>query len=119
LAHQLAARGYRVELYDPYFHNHPAALAQTYDFIMMTEVAEHLFEPGFELERLRRLIKPGGALGIMTALYHSEVDFTSWYYRRDPTHVCFFSEQSILWIQKNLSFSSATITDQRVIWLQT
>jgi hypothetical protein len=36
----------------------------------------------------------GGWLGIMTSFLTTDDAFESWYYRRDPTHVTFYSEKT-------------------------
>ena len=33
----------------------------------------------------------------MTKLVRDQSAFASWHYKNDPTHVCFFSEQSWQW----------------------
>jgi hypothetical protein len=34
---------------------------------------------------------------VMTKLVKSHDAFVSWHYKRDPTHVCFFSEDTWVW----------------------
>jgi SAM-dependent methyltransferase len=91
LSLMLAERGHSVALYDLYYANHPQLLEQQYDFITATEVVEHLANPGAELERLWRCLKPGGLLGLMTKLVASPESFANWHYKTDPTHISFFS----------------------------
>ncbi|NIO11952.1 MAG: methyltransferase domain-containing protein, partial [Deltaproteobacteria bacterium] len=69
-----------------------------YDFITATEVLEHLHEPGLELARLWAILKPGGHLGIMTRMAEPEMEFSNWYYKNDPTHVCFYSRETFKWL---------------------
>lgn len=84
-------RGHRVALYDLYYANYPALLEVQYDFITATEVVEHLARPLVELEKLWRLLKPGGQLAMMTKLVASPEKFANWHYKSDPTHISFFS----------------------------
>lgn len=35
----------------------------------------------------------------MTDLYKSDIDFPKWYYKNDPTHVFFYSDEAFKWIQ--------------------
>ena len=97
LAHMLQRAGFELCLYDSFYRPDTSVLAGQYDFICATEVVEHLHRPGAELDRLWSLLAPGGWLGIMTKLVRDQSAFASWHYKNDPTHVCFFSEQSWQW----------------------
>lgn len=97
LAAMLEERGCRVSLYDVFYYPDPAVLQRSYDFITATEVVEHLHRPGDELERLWRLLRPGGMLGIMTKRVSSQNAFLRWHYKNDLTHVCFFSVATFDW----------------------
>ncbi len=97
LACMLREAGYPVSLYDSFYLPDTGALQGRYDFICATEVVEHLHRPGPELARLWGLLDPGGWLGIMTKLVRDRAAFATWHYRNDPTHVCFFSEQTWQW----------------------
>jgi cyclopropane fatty-acyl-phospholipid synthase-like methyltransferase len=104
LKHLLEPLGYKVENYDPFFHPDVSVLKQKFDFIASVEVFEHLYSPGAEIARLRRMLKPKGHLAAMTCLVVETVDFASWWYRKDPTHVVFFSKKSFEWISDQHSF---------------
>jgi hypothetical protein len=97
LASMLREAGYVVSLYDSFYLPDTGALQGRYDFICATEVVEHLHRPGPELDRLWAMLAPGGWLGIMTKLVRDRAAFATWHYRNDPTHVCFFSEQTWQW----------------------
>lgn len=90
--------GFTMDAYDPFFAPDAGVFARRYDFITCTEVAEHLFEPRAELDRLWRLLEPGGALVIQTGRVLDDTRFANWSYRRDPTHVVFFSDASFGWL---------------------
>lgn len=94
----LAEAGHPTADYDPNFRPDPAVLARTWDFITCTEVVEHLHSPGEVFARLDALLKPGGFLAIMTERLTPEQDFVGWRYRRQPSHVVFYSDQTIDWI---------------------
>ena len=83
--------GHSMAVYDHFYAPNPAVLDTTYDFITATEVVEHLHHPRQELDHLWTILRPGGILGIMTQLVPDHEPFAQWYYKRDPTHVCFFS----------------------------
>ena len=113
----LREAGYIIECYDPHFWPDLAPLQQTYDFIVACEVAEHLREPGRELKRLQQLLRPGGYLAIMTHLYEPGTDFTHWYYRRDPTHIVFYSAVTFTRLGQTFGFSKVEIRSERLVIL--
>ena len=76
------------------------------------EVCEHFYRPGVEFQRLRKLVKRGGVLGLMTQLYDG-VTFKDWYYRREPSHVVFYSKDTLGWIAKNFGFEHVSVLDKR------
>ncbi|MCP4716771.1 MAG: class I SAM-dependent methyltransferase [Deltaproteobacteria bacterium] len=101
--------GHTMSLYDPFYAPDQSALENKYDFITATEVVEHLHQPEREFSRLWGCLKPGGFLGIMTKLVIDRDAFSCWHYIRDPTHVCFFSQETFTWLaqqwQAELTFS--------------
>jgi len=90
--------GFDMALYDPFFHPATSALEQQYDFITCTEVVEHLYRPAEVFRQLDSLLRPGGWLGIMTCFQTDDDRFDQWHYRRDPTHVVFYREQTFAWL---------------------
>lgn len=98
LSHLLSLKGFRAFNYDLYYYPDQEQLRRTYHFLTCTEVWEHLYQPREEIERMIRLVKPGGLIGIMTSGHRGEAFFHDWHYRRDVTHVSFFSEQTMRWI---------------------
>lgn len=117
LAEMLRKKNYDISLYDPFFWPNTSPLKTQYDFVSASEVVEHLFDPQREFERLKSLLKPGGALFVMTLLYTPETDLNSWYYLKDPTHVCAFSEKTFRWIQGRFDFSRVEFLNPRIISL--
>lgn len=100
LSQLLTGRGFKTYNYDLYYHPNQDELRKTYHLVTSTEVWEHLYSPRLEIERMLRLLKPGGLLGVMTSGHRGEAVFHDWHYRRDTTHVVFFSERSMQWIAK-------------------
>ncbi|MFO7746382.1 MAG: class I SAM-dependent methyltransferase [Orrella sp.] len=94
LAAMLSEAGHRMTVYDPLFFNDELALKAQYDFITCTEVAEHFHYPFEEFERLDKRLNPGGVLAVMTRFQTDDAAFANWHYRRDPTHVVFYREQT-------------------------
>ena len=90
--------GYEMYNYDPFYFPNKSALSQQYDFITATEVIEHVYDPAQVIDQLKSLLKPNGILAIMTETMLDPERFADWWYHRDITHVCFYSEQTLQWI---------------------
>lgn len=91
--------GFPVSLYDPFFApDRSVLIEQGYDFITATEVLEHLHDPRGNLDALWNCLKPSGVLGIMTKWVIDQAAFSRWHYIQDPTHVCFFSRETLAWL---------------------
>ena len=118
IAKILEDRGYEIALYDPFFHPNEAVLDKTYDFVVCCEVIEHFHRPLEEFRRLRKLLKPGGHLFCMTDPLPSSAEFEAWYYKNDPTHVIFYSEDNLSYIKQEAGFAEV-ILRERLITLST
>lgn len=101
LAEMLEERGHTVALYDHFFYPDADTLEQAYDFITCTEVVEHLFRPAEVFRLLNQMLRPGGWLAIMTCFQTDDARFEHWHYRRDPTHVVFYREQTFTWLARH------------------
>lgn len=98
--------GYQIEIYDPFFANDKSKLDSQYDFITCCEVAEHFYHPNEEFHKLHGLLKENGILGIRTGIMTSEINFKSWFYKEDDTHVVFYTPKSINWICEQFQFEN-------------
>ena len=107
--------GHRVALYDPYYAPERSVLSMTYDFITLSEVAEHLARPGAELDNLWTCLAPRGWLGIMTKRVRDRAAFATWHYINDPTHVSFFSEATFRWLANRWSATIEVVGDDVVL----
>jgi 2-polyprenyl-3-methyl-5-hydroxy-6-metoxy-1,4-benzoquinol methylase len=106
--------GYSIIEYDPFFHNYPDLLKQKYDFIASCEVIEHFHNPYKEFQLLRSLLKPSGKLFCMTNLYNDNINFHTWYYKNDLTHVIIYQKETIFWIKKMFNFKHVYIEDNLI-----
>lgn len=100
----LRDRGYEIDIYDPFFANNKERLKETYDYIVCCEVVEHFHNPRLEFNRLKSMLNPGGSLYIKTELYSEGIDFDSWYYKNDPTHVFIYHAEAMKYIEKQFGF---------------
>lgn len=111
----LEEKGYSVDNYDLYYCPDTPLETNTYDFITSTEVFEHFYSPGKEIEKIWNTLKPGGVLGVMTLFYpQTKEEFNKWWYKDDPTHVCFYSPKVFDFIANKLGAEVEVISDQVV-----
>ncbi|WP_345990048.1 class I SAM-dependent methyltransferase [Sulfurimonas sp. HSL1-2] len=95
LAELLRRRGFEVTIYDKFFAPEAPAPEARFDLITATEVIEHIADPMQTLAELKARLVPGGTLALMTQFHQSsEAFYQNWWYRRDPTHLVFFTPRS-------------------------
>jgi SAM-dependent methyltransferase len=105
---ELLSSEHVVDSYDVYFHPDLSFLNKKYDFIILSEVIEHLRDPVSELKKLKSILKPDGILFVKTKLV-PEKSFSTWFYKRDITHVQFFSDDSFRHLSKKFGFEEASM----------
>jgi hypothetical protein len=108
----LQKKGYSIDLFDPYYQK--KLLRDRYDFILCSEVIEHFSNPHQEFEFLKAHLEKNAVLFIMTQIWRNQIDFKDWYYPRDPTHISFYSEKCLSWIQKNWGFQRLAIRGENL-----
>lgn len=113
----LKEQNYKVILYDPFFCPDQSFIKNQYDYIILCEVLEHLYNPRKELKRLISLLKKGGVLLIMSLLYRPDISFQNWHYRNDPTHVFILQNETIEYLT-NLFQLKCIYKDYRFICLK-
>lgn len=101
----LKRRGYKVSLYDIYFHNKKENLNATYDLVISTEVFEHLSDPLNIFENIiRNCVKKSGYIALMTRMHpNNNQKFKNWYYKTDETHIGFFSKETFEFLAQKLN----------------
>lgn len=87
----LQERGYKMKGYDAFFFPIRPTQKREFDFVVCCETVEHFHKPVEEFHYIGELIGQTGILYVQTQLWNPQMDFSKWYYRRDPTHVCFYS----------------------------
>ena len=91
----LKRRGLEVDIYDLFYTPKKVYEDKSYDLITSIEVFEHLSKPLEILELLVKHLNPYGYIAIMTKFPPNEDnEFLNWWYRRDPTHISFFTPKS-------------------------
>ena len=91
-------RGFTMRDYDPFFFPNTELLDARYDFVVCTEVVEHLRRPGEIFARLNEMISPGGVIGVLTGILEEDGSFPAWWYHRDFTHISFYRPETLEWI---------------------
>ncbi|MBN2604533.1 MAG: class I SAM-dependent methyltransferase [Bacilli bacterium] len=102
----LVQNGFDAFDYDPFFNRNEAYLSKKYQLITCTEVAEHFTNPISEFKLLTSMLEDKGYLLIMTKFRTMSLDeFMNWWYRRDRTHVSFYTPESLEEISKQCGLS--------------
>ena len=110
----LKDNNFSIKAFDPYFHDNPKLLNKKYNYIACCEVIEHFYSPKKEFSLLKNILLKGGRLYCMTEIYDKSVDFSTWYYKNDPTHVFIYQKKTIAWIKNEFDFFRVNI-DGRLI----
>lgn len=100
----LAERGFSTALYDPFFAPDTGQRDRVYDFVLSTESVEHFHAPIREFERIDRMVRPGGWIALMTEMVDERLS-AKWWYLHDPTHVCFYSMDTMRWIARRFTWT--------------
>ena len=119
LAVMLTEAGFPSVGYDPFFAPEAAWLEARYAFVTCTKVLEHMHAPTSDLARIDALLEPCGWLGLMTELRPPRDDFSRWHYHRDPTHVGFYSNDSLQWIARRFGWQVQSATRRVILLAQT
>ncbi|MBN2802832.1 MAG: class I SAM-dependent methyltransferase [Deltaproteobacteria bacterium] len=106
--------GHKMKAFDPFYFNNQLLLENKYDFITLSEVAEHMFTPKMEFIKLFEMLNNPGILGIMTSLIPENMDFLNWHYIKDPTHVSFYSKETFSFLG-NIFNSNPIFIDNNII----
>ncbi len=119
LAQLISSRALHVEHFDKHFQPKKVYKNREYDLITSTEVFEHLDNPNETLKELANHLTPNGTISIMT-LFHTNTqeEFLKWWYRRDPTHITFYTPKSIEIMAKNSNLKLLKHDNKRVIILK-
>lgn len=119
LAELLKEEGFEVDVFDPFFFPEITYQNKKYDLITSTEVFEHLSDPLKTLETLNNHLNKGGILAIMT-LFHPEnqEEFKDWWYRRDPTHISFYTPRTFEYIAQKYEMEVVLTTGKNICVLQ-
>ncbi len=108
LAEMFKEAGFCMDLYDPIFFPQKPSTYKKYDFITCTEVVEHFYDPFNEFIKIDGMLAKKGIFAVMTNFYDESINFENWYYRKDPTHVVFYTIQTLQYIAEEMSWKFET-----------
>jgi Zn-finger nucleic acid-binding protein len=106
-----------IALYDPFFKPDKACLNRTYDFIICCEVMEHFFYPQKEFKLLKNLLKTTGQLFCKTSVLKEDItatEFNDWWYKNDPTHVFFYTPNTLDYIANAFNFNQVNVKSKLI-----
>jgi len=118
LAQILKNRDLHVDIYDKFYQPIKIYEDKKYSLITSTEVFEHLQNPLEILALFKNHLKKGGIIAIMT-LFHdnNKENFLKWWYRRDPTHILFYTPKTFEVLAKMCGLKILKHDNLRVIVL--
>ncbi len=117
VASLLNQHGIATDVYDPVFF--PDGMREkAYGLIVACEVVEHFRQPKAEFSKVYELLKPGGWFVVQTERLDFVESFEDWYYRKDPTHIAFYSEQAFRRLGHQVGFDQVEIVDRKLVSLR-
>lgn len=103
----LEKEGIKTEVFDPnFFPDFPEN--KTFDLVISTETFEHFRNPIKNIRQAASCVSPAGFLAVMTRFYPMEKEisckesFSKWYYKRDPTHIVFYTSKTFEWLAREM-----------------
>jgi len=119
LSELLMRRGAQVTCYDKFYHPDTSFEQHRYDFITSTEVFEHLSDPLSILSLFHRILTPNGIVALMTLFHQNSAShFEGWWYKRDHTHITFYTPKTIAMMAEKCGFDIIKCDDKRIVVLR-
>jgi uncharacterized C2H2 Zn-finger protein len=119
LSQLLKRQGLMVDIYDKFFSPKKVYEGKKYDLITSTEVIEHIKNPKEIFEFFESHIKKDGYLALMTQFHTNDaVEFKKWWYKNDPTHICFFRPKTFEVLASMNGFEVLKSDDKKNILLK-
>src|SRR5690625_2787333 len=110
--------GHSVAIYDPFYADKPQRLTQRYDFITVSETAEHFFNPREEFDRLWDLQRQNGYLGILPPILEAPERFEQGDCRTDDPDVVFSQKETVCGLAEYLNAGPPQFHGDRVCILR-
>jgi len=111
--------GLDVDVHDKFFSPQEAYLNNKYDLITATEVLEHLKDPVETIKLFKGLLNENGIIAVMTQFHpRDDQQFVDWWYRRDRTHISFYSPRTIARLAEKYGMKILYCDDKNICVLQ-
>jgi len=118
-AELLKQRGLEVDIYDLYYAPKRVYEGKSYDLITSTEVFEHLSKPLETLALLVGHLDTNGYIVLMTKFPpKGDKAFLDWWYRRDPTHISFFTPKSFEVMAQKVGLNVLKTINENIVIFQ-
>ncbi len=119
LSSLMQKRGAHVDYYYKFYQPKRVFEEKCYDLITSTEVFEHLDNPLETLNLLTQHLKPKGYIALMTLFHDNSMEnFWKWWYRRDPTHITFYTLKTMAILGNTCGLNVVKTDAKRVVLLQ-
>ena len=116
LSELLKQKGLEVDIYDLYYSPKKVYQNKSYDLITSTEVFEHLSKPLEVMQTLVSHLNPNSYLAIMTKFPpKDDEEFLNWWYRRDPTHISFYTPKTFEVLAKKFGLEIVKFVGDNVV----
>lgn len=116
ISKMLLDKGFTIAKYDLYFEPIEERLNTKYDYIVCSEVWEHFQQPEKELIQLTKMLNANGRLIVMTLLYADAINFETWHYRLDVTHVLIYRKKTMEFIASKFNLELELMTDRLIVF---
>jgi transcription initiation factor TFIIIB Brf1 subunit/transcription initiation factor TFIIB len=91
----LRRRGFRCDSFDPLYDRPLPPSPGKYDAVVVCEVVEHCRNIRRTFLEIEGLLEEKGTAVVRTQCRDERTDFSCWWYARDPTHINFFSRDTL------------------------
>jgi len=119
LAELLKRQDLKVDIYDKFFSPEKVYKDKKYDLITSTEVIEHISNPLEIFHFFASHIRKNGYLALMTQFHTNDAnEFKKWWYKNDPTHICFFRPHTFQVLASMSGFKVLKSDDKKSVLLQ-
>ena len=119
LAELLKRKALDVDIYDYYFYPEKRYETRQYDMIVSTEVFEHLSDPISILQGLVNSLDTKGYILLMTQFpTKDDIEFLEWWYRRDITHISFFTPKSFELMAERVGLKVVKLMNDNIVVFQ-
>lgn len=109
---------YSIDSYDKYFHNN-VILKTGYDFVVCTEVIEHILNPIKFIKEIDEYLNSGCELVFMTKFRNmSRESFYDWWYIRDVTHIGFYNITTFEYLASKFNYSIIFTDNDSIVVLR-